>query len=329
MEIKTFGDLIDLDDRKLEVYPPPTKRQPERTWPSKTVEKKRDDTPVGRIIASIVERVTQSNIEMWVKSMSTFHTRHTLSTQLEQIATYLHDEFSNIGYLDTGFHQYIKNGSIYKNVVCTKNGIVNNNRVLIVCGHYDSCAKPFSDANVKAPGADDNATGIASILEIARILYDVELKDEIQFVAFSGEEQGLWGSTAYAQHLQDTDTNLIRLINLDMVGYSPPDGHVIVEYDMGNKQSVNDEESRQYGQLMAQMAVHHTSLSTVHANIENSDYMPFEERGYVVIGAYEGGHNPYYHTSKDTPENIDYKYVADITKMVLSTLLTETLVEIE
>ena len=94
---------------------------------------------------------------------------------------------------------------------------------------------------------------LLQFLETSRILYEVDSEDSVQFVFFSGEEQGLWGSKHYAQYLKDSNVNLHRLINLDMVGY-PPSGKliIVIERDMGNAVTGNDQDSQRFGEIMEQ-----------------------------------------------------------------------------
>jgi Zn-dependent M28 family amino/carboxypeptidase len=75
----------------------------------------------------------------------------------------------------------------------------------------------YLDYYSKAPGANDNASGVSAILEIARILYNKKLDYDLQFVFFSGEEQNLLGSEQYAKFIRKNNLNLHRLINLDMI----------------------------------------------------------------------------------------------------------------
>lgn len=319
--------ILDMDKRQLEIYPPPDKRLSPMASTSAVprAPKKWTGSLPDKFIASIVTRISRAKIQDWVNALCKFQTRHTESVYIDQVAGYLRDEFAAMGYANVGYHPYIKNGLSLKNVICAKPGVSDSGQVVVVCGHYDCVMEQHSNSEARAPGADDNASGIAAMLEIARILYDVELEHTVRFVAFSGEEQGLWGSTAYAQHLQDNGVNLYRLINLDMIGYPPEDNAVIIEMDMGNNRPENDAASQQLGQVMTRMAADYTGLATVQSNIYASDYMPFEARGYVVAGVYEGGDCPWYHTSGDTPDIIDYEYLTEVARLTLCTLLEETL----
>ena len=172
----------------------------------------------------------------------------------DQVANWLEARFVGLGYSQVSLHGYTRDGFQRQNVVCTKAGVGGTGRVILVCGHYDSRMEDLGDATARAPGADDNATGVAILLEVARILAQVELRDAVQFIAFSGEEQGYWGSTAYAQHVQANGIDVQRLINLDQVGYPPTDLAVIVERDLGNAVASNDAPSQAFGGDMAQMA---------------------------------------------------------------------------
>jgi Zn-dependent M28 family amino/carboxypeptidase len=164
----------------------------------------------------------------------------------------------------------------------------------------------LSNSTGRAPGADDNASGVAAVLEIARLLAGLELTETIHFVAFSGEEQGLWGSSEYAAQLAAAGTNVFRLINLDMIGFPPTDGSITVERDLGNAVASNDTASVAFGSVMAQSAADYTSLPVKLGPIYSSDYMPFEARGWVTIGAYEGQGNPNYHNTSDDVATVDF-----------------------
>ncbi len=89
-------------------------------------------------------------------------------------------------------------GTIQKNVIATKPGVNAPNRFVILDGHYDSIVFDGTDPMVFAPGVDDNGTGIAGVLEMARILNNLETNVTFVFIAFDAEEWGLYGSEHYA-----------------------------------------------------------------------------------------------------------------------------------
>jgi acetylornithine deacetylase/succinyl-diaminopimelate desuccinylase-like protein len=314
-------------EEQPEFYSPPDKRlRPDIPLvASRAAKRTGEDIQRDKYIADIVKQVSQENLAGWVKDLSAFHTRHTKSVYLHQAALWLEDRFKGFGYKDVEFHSYTKGEHDLENVVCTKPGSSTSARINVLCGHYDCRMENLDDYASRAPGADDNASGIAAILEIARILSGLDLKETVQFVTFSGEEQGMWGSVAYFRHLHDKGIDVHRLINLDQVGGYPRAGpSVIIERDLGNQISSNDKPSQEFAEIMAQMAADYSRNVTVQLGpIYASDYMPFEARGYVVIGVYEGEGNPDYHKSSDVPERVDYAYLTEITRMTLATVVKQ------
>jgi len=191
----------------------------------------------------------------------------------------------------------------------------------------------LKDSTSRAPGANDNASGVSAIIEIARVLFNEKLEHSLQFVFFSGEEQGLLGSKNYAKYIKDNGINLYRLINLDMIGYPHPNpGTVIIERDNNpdpshNAVKENDDKSIEFGEVMKEMTSY-TDLQFQLDSMYDSDYEPFEAEGYVVVGAYDGSaetSNPRYHSSSDLPSLIDWSYLASVTKLVLATVVRTAL----
>lgn len=314
-------------------YPPPLKISPpdfpDSAKTGAVPEAKWTGMLPDKHIAVLTELVSEPNVRAWVDDLSAFHTRHTLSSFIGPVADWIVARFQGFAYSDVSKVAYTRSGNTLHNVVCTKAGSGNTGQIIIVCAHYDCIMQNAGDATARAPGADDNASGVAALLEIARIVEDVDLEDTVQFVAFSGEEQGLWGSDAYASQLQAGNVSVHRLINLDMVGFPPPAGTVTVEDDRGNVVASNNAPSTAFADVLEQMAGKYTNLPVKRAGIYSSDYMPFEADGVVVVGAFDGEGNPNYHNSSDTPATLDYGYLADVTRMTLATVLAETLAVVD
>jgi Zn-dependent M28 family amino/carboxypeptidase len=161
-------------------------------------------------------------------------------------------------------------------------------------------------------------------LELARILSQIDLKNNIQFVLFSGEEQGQWGSTAYVNYLQTHNTKLDLVINLDMIGY-PALGldNVVIEYDSGNNITTNDIYSKKVGQFIEQIALEYANLEASLHPLGKTDLIPFEAIGKIVTGIHDGGSrlNPNYHNTSDTPDTLNIEYLTSVTKLVLAAIL--------
>ncbi|MGR6963957.1 M28 family metallopeptidase [Geodermatophilus sp. URMC 61] len=309
-------------------FPPPDKRTPPApaVLASPAPRKVRTGTGPDGGVTRLVERVSTSRLRTTVEELAGLPTRHTFSPHIHRAADLIAATFTAAGYAEVVKLPWIRNGRTADNVVCTKPGTSGGGRIVILCAHYDCRMESLGDSSARAPGADDNASGVAAVLEIARLLHGVDLTETVQFVAFSGEEQGLWGSSAYADALHAAGVDVHRVINMDMVGRPPEDGSVVVERDLGNQVAHNDADSQAFGAVMAQAAADYTDLPVKLGPIYSSDYMPFEAKGYVVIGAYEGEGNPHYHATSDTPETLDYEhYLTPVTRFTLATVLRQWL----
>ncbi|MGA8080282.1 MAG: M20/M25/M40 family metallo-hydrolase, partial [Candidatus Nitrosopolaris sp.] len=254
--------------------------------PSKKEKNQRTDDHY-RFVCSLLNLVSKDNVETWVNCLSSFHTRHTKSKLINDVPDWLKNVLQNFGYTDIYFHNYDKSGYELKNVICHKQG--EGEKIILLCAHFDCIMEDINNFKDRAPGADDNASGVCAVLEIARILCQLKLAYSIQYVFFSGEEQGQWGSKSYARYVKDNNVNLYRLINLDMVGRPESENRIIIERDLGNVVSDNDADSQRFGETLEQAAVDYTNMQVLLGPIYDSDYMPFEAEGYVVAGFYDGG----------------------------------------
>ena len=283
-----------------------------------------------KFIYSITDQVNSTKLIYWIDNLSSFHTRHTKSEYIENSAYWLKNELQSVSKGGVYFHNFTQTdgGTSYnlKNIICNQQGSTadDSNHLILISAHYDSRMQDINQTNARAPGADDNASGVAGVLELARVLSKVDLKSNIQFVLFSGEEQGQWGSRNYAKHLHDNNIKIDLLINLDMIGY-PPQGSnkIAIEYDLGNRVLVNDRYSYVVAEFIKHVALESTNLEAVLDTVGKSDYTPFEGFGYIVIGIHDGGseQNPNYHSSSDTPNTLDIQYLSSTTKLVLATIL--------
>ena len=285
-----------------------------------------------KFIYSIIDKANFTKLIYWIDNLSSFHTRHTKSEYIENAAYWLKNELESVCKGRVYFHNFTQTdqGTSYnlKNIICNQQGSTadNDNHLILISAHYDSRMQDINQTNARAPGADDNASGVAGVLELARVLSKVDLKSNIQFVLFSGEEQGQWGSTAYVKNLQtnNNNTKLDLVLNLDMIGY-PPLGlsKVVIEYDLGNKYTTNDIYSKKVGQFIGQIASEYTTLEASFRTLGKTDLIPFEAAGKTVIGFHDGGSelNPNYHNLSDTPSTLDIKYLTSVTKLALATIL--------
>jgi hypothetical protein len=201
------------------------------------------------------------------------------------------------------------------NVVGTKLGSEYPDQEYIVGAHYDS---------VDNPGADDNASGTAAVLEAARVLSPYPSDYTIRFIAFDAEEWGLLGSEAYVDdHLAD---DILGMISADMVAYNGNEGAGAVDIYGFN-------ESYPHKLAVAQAVSTYGRGVTpyVVGQLCGSDHCPFENAGFQACLLIEDWGNPYYHQSGDsvdTPNYIDYEFAANNTRAVVGFLVDHAVVHV-
>lgn len=320
-EIDKLIDLIPIIER-LVAYAPCCKKHGEAVGRHKSQaasSKLKEDA-----ITEQIAKVSEQRLRDTAIGLANFGTRFSYSADIARVPEWIREQFVAKGYGGENpprlqpFDMPGTGGLQQNNVLCGP--ATSDTGFILVCAHYDSISEqPGTDA----PGADDNASGIAVLLELAHILKDVALKRGVLFAAFGGEEQGLYGSSRCADIAAAEGWPIDVVINLDMIAYQGADkpGHIIVEYDQGNRNPGNDAAAKAYGLMMAQAAADFTSLEVEHTDIWNSDYMPFEEKGYACIGVYEATDNPAYHSTNDTIDKIEFSHLAEVAKMVLATTI--------
>ena len=276
---------------------------------------------------SLIKQISRPHIERDVKYLATqWPNRHTLGPYMVPVSDYLEKRMRQMGYSDVSIYPYtVGKHTNLRNVVTQKTGTQKTAKQVFLCGHFDSRQANLGDPNAPAPGANDNGTGIAILLEVARLLVKAPLVSPLRFIFFSGEEQDLWGSTAYATDPRVTNPSQIKLVfNIDQVGYPPADKAIFVDQDKGGRQDNNAASQRlvERVQELAKTIVHApTRVDPTYG----SDYMPFEQRGIAIIGLYEAGKDyPDYHQSTDTPDKVDFAYVLGVAQLTLASILDFT-----
>jgi len=167
------------------------------------------------IISKTSSSVAIENIFKTVEELQNFETRYSWKKQNE-VANYLFKKFQEYD-IPVEFDEYYFRDKKWKNVVATIHGRRKPEDIYMVIAHFDSISK---QPEISAPGADDNASGTAAVLEIARILKDVQLDSSIQFGIFSNEEQDGLGSKHFAKKARKQGLRIKGCINLDVIGYN-------------------------------------------------------------------------------------------------------------
>jgi hypothetical protein len=195
----------------------------------------------------------------------------------------------------------------FKNVIGKLEGRNPGQGKFLITAHYDAigCRSTGWQAEVDpAPGADDNATGTAAVLELARLLaQDPQYNFDIEFILFDGEEEFLLGSIELAQLYKDRGENILGVLNMDMIGYNPRVDSLVV---MSNRSSYYLAEY--LVETEARNPQDDFFFTAQIANLAYSDHAPFWDHGYPGILLIENisvvGHNPQYHRVSDVPASL-------------------------
>jgi hypothetical protein len=267
-------------------------------------------TPVAWI-QGLVDNMARSSLEADLTHLVSFPTRHSTSTHYAEAATWARSQLEAMNY-ETRSQNITLNGSVSRNIIADKPGSGFGTRnVVLVAAHLDSI-NLHSGPAASAPGADDNGSGSAGLLEIARAFRDHHGMHDLRFVLFGGEEQGLFGSKQYVAGLSASERARIQaVINMDMIGSlnSPAPSSVLLE-GASLSQSVIDglnEAAATYTQLTVQTSLHSA----------NSDHVPFIRAGLPAVLTIEGADhtNGTVHSNEDTIDRIDYDLALEILRM--------------
>jgi len=164
--------------------------------------------------------ISVRSIYKTLEELQSFGNRTTWEKQ-NQVADYLYNKLKPYKTLDVSYHLYTAEGKTWKNVVACISGKKDPETVYMVCAHYDSHPAGW-ESHRSAPGTDDNATGVAVLLEGARFLAGNPGNNTVEWVFFSNEEQDHKGSQAYAQELKAKGRSIKGVINIDTIGYTSP-----------------------------------------------------------------------------------------------------------
>ncbi len=262
----------------------------------------------------VVENVSASNLLDDLTTLVDFGVKEPGTNEIEDAKDWIIARYQNLGYTAIETQDFNVFGQTTSNIIITKTGSVYPNTFLIIDGHYDT---------VNGPGANDNGSGTVLLLELARLLKDVDTEYSIKFIHFSGEEEGLIGSEYYVNNTvipQNLDIKLV--LNIDEVGgvAGMNNNTIVCERDEDSPNS-NNGASALATQEMANCFGLYSNLQTEISYAYASDYMPFEDNGEVITGLYEANESPYPHTPDDVIENMDPDYVFEVTKGALGSAL--------
>ncbi len=293
------------------------------------------ETPAAPIdIGTLVNQVSQGNIQAYIAALEG---PRATAVQQTAAADYIEAQFQSYGYTVTRSPV----GSS-ENVRARLLGTVTPDQIFVVGSHFDTV--PGS------PGADDNASGVAGMLELARITAASPFASTIEFVAFGLEEAGLIGSTQYAQSAATAGLDVIGMVSLEMIAYtSNLPGSQFAFFDIPSCLDVtpeggtvgdwigvggNSASAGLVADFASAAATYAPALPIVTAvvagtggcfpDITRSDHAPFWNAGFQALMLTDTANfrNPNYHQSTDTLDTLDLGFATEVTRATLGMVAT-------
>ena len=324
-------------------------------------------------ITKMVKEVSAKNIEASIRKLVSFGTRNTLSEQdnptrgIGAARDWIFNEFVKIsqdcgGCLDVQKEAFVQpkgnripEPTTLTNVFAILNGTTDAKRYYVVSGHYDSMCTSPTDAVCDAPGANDDASGTAVSIELARVMSKRKFDATIIFMAVPGEEQGLLGAANFAERAKQSNMNIEAMFTNDIVGgvttqkksqfrnkvrvFSEGVPSNETEQQAGTRRSVggeNDSASRQLARYIKEQSDRYLKKFGVMMIYRRDrygrggDHIPFVERGFTGVRITESDED-YTHQHQnvrtengifygDTPEFVDFEYTANVARVNLIAL---------
>jgi hypothetical protein len=320
-------------------------------------------------VEKIVAEVSPKEIEQSIRTLAGFGTRHTLSDQddpdrgigaarrwikrrLDAIAE---ETGGRLRVEEDAFDQpaggRIPRPTRIVNLVATLPGTqpASRERVYVVSGHYDSIPRPASDSTIDAPGANDDASGTAAVIELARVLSRHEFDATLVFLAVAGEEQGLLGSRHWAEDARKEGRNIAGMLTNDIVGNTlggngirdnrrvrvfsegVPTSETEAEARLRRSQGGEDDgRSRQLARFLKEAGERYVDNFEVTLVFRRDrrgrggDHIPFLENGYAAVRLTEPNEDFSRQHERverrgdgltgDVVEGVDFEYVAQVTR---------------
>lgn len=282
-------------------------------------------------IDGLISEVSAERLLQSVQALATIPTRHVNSPESQRAAAVIFDLFEAAGgRLQIGYQDFPLsfNGqdTVQRNVVATLPGTSADAGVILVGAHYDSRTIDINDAESPAPGANDNASGVAGIIELATVLANESFPQTIVFVAFAAEEVGAWGARAYVERNPLPEAVIV----LDIIGNSAgPAGETVIRvFSAPPDQAGQDSSSR----ALARLADYNADIYTPNLNValqatvdrpgRFSDHVPFSDAGAPAMRFIELIEDvDRQHSAIDFPQYISASYLQQSTRLALASVI--------
>jgi hypothetical protein len=265
--------------------------------------------PIAQAVRSVTARASVARVYEYEKALVDFDSKHITRPGNKLASEYLFNTYKSFGY--TPEYQWFSPrnalGGQTANVLATLKGTVNPELVYVVSSHYDSVAV--------GPGADDDTSGTAALLETARIMAGHPMPATIVFASFTGEEAGLLGSREFVRRAVEGKMKLVGALNNDMIGWAKD--HRIdntIRYSNPGIRDIQHGAALEFSTMILYDALYYKSTDAA---------AYYEAYGDIVggIGSYPVLSNPHYHQPHDTLEGISYQQITEVAKTTAATLM--------
>ena len=273
--------------------------------------------------AAMMDRISIEHLKEHVRNIHFDRNPYDRHPELEKVAQYIQKELSRVG-LEVEEDSFQWEGKTHKNILGVKRGEASPGRVIILGAHYDTV--PGS------PGADDNASAIAVLLEVARNIQRISLGSTLKLIAFGLEEYGYVGSLRYAEGARRGKEEILGMISLEMVGftgprqdypsylnpkYYPAVGDFIGIVGNENSKALLEVVRRTFKTQIPQLPSEFLLVPGNGGGMEEmrlSDHSPFWDQGFPALLVTDTAflRNPNYHLPSDTMETLDFEFMRKV-----------------
>jgi hypothetical protein len=265
--------------------------------------------PIAQEVKTLTAQASVARVYAHEKALFDFDSKHITRPGNKLASEYLFNAYASFGYTPE-YQWFAPRGALggqTANVVATLKGTVNPELVYVVSSHYDSVAI--------GPGADDDTSGTAALLEAARIMAGHPMPATIVFASFTGEEAGLLGSREFVRRAVEGKVKLVGALNNDMIGWAG-DSRVdnTIRYSNPGIRDIQHGAALEFSSMILYDALYYKGTDA-------ASY--YDAYGDIVggLGSYPVLSNPHYHQSHDTLEGMNYRQIAEVSKVTAATLM--------